>query len=70
MKRVERVPHEGRPAPPVAAALPGVGTTMDGALALPSSKVKDWHKHRKAIVYIRQSTPQQVLEHRESASRQ
>jgi DNA invertase Pin-like site-specific DNA recombinase len=43
---------------------------MDGALALPSSKVKDWHKHRKAIVYIRQSTPQQVLQHRESADRQ
>ena len=39
-------------------------------LSLPSSKVKDWHLQRKAVVYIRQSTPQQVLEHRESADRQ
>ena len=39
-------------------------------LSLPSLKVKDWHLQRKAVVYIRQSTPQQVLEHRESADRQ
>ena len=39
-------------------------------LSLPLSKVKDWHLQRKAVVYIRQSTPQQVLEHRESADRQ
>jgi DNA invertase Pin-like site-specific DNA recombinase len=40
------------------------------ALSLPSGKVQAWHLQRKAIVYIRQSTPQQVLEHRESAERQ
>jgi DNA invertase Pin-like site-specific DNA recombinase len=39
-------------------------------VSLPAGKVKHWHLQRKAIVYIRQSTPQQVLEHRESADRQ
>ena len=37
---------------------------------LVSSKIRDWHLERKALVYIRQSTPQQVSEHRESAARQ
>jgi DNA invertase Pin-like site-specific DNA recombinase len=39
-------------------------------MSLGSSKVRSWHLQRKAVVYIRQSTPQQVLEHRESADRQ
>jgi DNA invertase Pin-like site-specific DNA recombinase len=42
----------------------------DTAPPLPSTKVRDWHLQRNAVVYIRQSTPQQVLEHRESADRQ
>jgi DNA invertase Pin-like site-specific DNA recombinase len=33
-------------------------------------KVRDHHLNRKAIVYIRQSSPQQVAEHKESAARQ
>jgi DNA invertase Pin-like site-specific DNA recombinase len=37
---------------------------------LRSSKVKPWHLDRQAIVYVRQSTPQQVLDHRESTARQ
>jgi DNA invertase Pin-like site-specific DNA recombinase len=37
---------------------------------LRSPKVKPWHLNRSAIVYIRQSTPQQVAEHRESTDRQ
>jgi DNA invertase Pin-like site-specific DNA recombinase len=36
----------------------------------PSPKLKPWHLDRAAIVYIRQSTPQQVLDHRESTARQ
>ena len=36
---------------------------------LTSPKIRDWHWQRKAVVYIRQSTPQQVVEHRESADR-
>lgn len=35
-----------------------------------SSKLKPDHYERWAIVYVRQSTPQQVLHHRESAARQ
>jgi DNA invertase Pin-like site-specific DNA recombinase len=35
-----------------------------------SSKIRDRHLNRLAIVYVRQSTPQQVLENRESRERQ
>ena len=39
-------------------------------LALRSAKVCSHHLDRKAIVYVRQSNPQQVLEHKESTARQ
>ena len=39
-------------------------------LTLGTAKVRDDHLTRKAIVYIRQSSPQQVLEHKESTARQ
>lgn len=39
-------------------------------LAARSAKVRDHHLARKAIVYIRQSSPQQVAEHKESTARQ
>ena len=35
-----------------------------------SSKLRDWHLDRSAIVYVRQSTPQQVNDHQESTARQ
>ena len=35
-----------------------------------SNKIQPWHLDRLAIVYVRQSTPQQVAENRESADRQ
>jgi DNA invertase Pin-like site-specific DNA recombinase len=35
-----------------------------------SAKIQDGHRQRLAIVYVRQSSPQQVLEHRESRARQ
>ena len=38
--------------------------------SLRSSKIHDRHLDRLAIVYIRQSTPYQVLNHRESRERQ
>jgi DNA invertase Pin-like site-specific DNA recombinase len=44
-----------------AAAMFGLGAT---------SKIRDVHFNRLAIVYVRQSTPQQVLENRESRERQ
>jgi DNA invertase Pin-like site-specific DNA recombinase len=37
---------------------------------LRSPKIKPWHLDRIAIVYIRQSTPQQILDHKESTNRQ
>jgi DNA invertase Pin-like site-specific DNA recombinase len=37
---------------------------------LRSEKITDEHLQRRAIVYVRQSTQQQVLEHRESTARQ
>jgi DNA invertase Pin-like site-specific DNA recombinase len=43
---------------------------IEATSLLPPHKLKDWHLQRKAIVYIRQSTAQQVLEHRESTDRQ
>ena len=39
-------------------------------LASRSAKVRDHHLDRKAIVYVRQSSPQQVAEHKESTARQ
>jgi DNA invertase Pin-like site-specific DNA recombinase len=38
--------------------------------APPSPKLKAWHLDRAAVVYLRQSTPQQVLDHQESTARQ
>ena len=38
--------------------------------SLASPKLRPWHLDRLAIVYVRQSTPQQVLDHRESTARQ
>src|SRR3954451_9374542 len=35
-----------------------------------SPKLRPWHLDRAAIVYLRQSTPQQVLDHKESTARQ
>ena len=39
-------------------------------LALRPAKVRDHHLDRKAIVYVRQSSPQQVAEHKESTARE
>lgn len=39
-------------------------------LAARTAKVRDHHLARKAIVYVRQSNPQQVAEHKESTARQ
>jgi DNA invertase Pin-like site-specific DNA recombinase len=38
--------------------------------ALRSPKLRPWRLDRAAIVYVRQSTPQQVLDHQESTARQ
>src|SRR5262245_57377794 len=63
-------------APPATAAgrrggpqAPAAAAARDTGMSVPS-KVRPWHLQRKAIVYVRQSTPRQVLGHRESADRQ
>ena len=38
--------------------------------SLRSPKLKSWHLDRAAVVYVRQSTPQQVADHKESTARQ
>ena len=40
------------------------------AIAVISPKVRAQHRDKAALVYIRQSTQQQVLDHRESLARQ
>jgi DNA invertase Pin-like site-specific DNA recombinase len=48
-----------------------VSSSLDPvAVRLASSKIQAGHFERLAVVYIRQSTPQQVLENRESTARQ
>lgn len=58
-----------------AASPPGAASTNLVREAIPTSvlrsdKIGDEHLRRQAIVYVRQSTQQQVLEHRESTARQ
>jgi DNA invertase Pin-like site-specific DNA recombinase len=53
----------------VAQPAPKLDSTRSESV-LRSSKILDSHLQRLAIVYIRQSTPHQVLHHRESSARQ
>src|SRR4051794_34209698 len=57
-------------APPVLAAHAAVAAVPAHLMASRTAKVRDSHLERKAIVYIRQSSPQQVAEHKESGARQ
>src|SRR5271169_4296331 len=52
---------------PQAAPMPGMSLAMRRAKP---GLITDWHLGLLAIVYIRQSSPQQVLDHRESRERQ
>ena len=59
--------------PPVATATtvrPAAGRHDLQTRGLRSEKITDAHLQRLAIVYVRQSPQQQVLEHRESTARQ
>ena len=42
-------------------------TASAGLLDCRAEKIHAWHRDRLAIVYVRQSTPQQILDHQESA---
>src|SRR5438874_10337151 len=57
-------------APRTSPVSPAVVTIPAHLLASRTAKVRDHHLTRKAVVYIRQSSPQQVAEHKESAARQ
>jgi len=70
MSRVDTNPSPAAADQPTAAQALATAATSDMPMSLSSPKIRPWHLQRKAIVYIRQSTPQQVLEHRESADRQ
>jgi DNA invertase Pin-like site-specific DNA recombinase len=61
-----RVSPPGAFSTPASAPLP----VTVAALPLRSAKIQDRHLAQLAIVYVRQSSPQQVLEHRESRERQ
>jgi hypothetical protein len=43
---------------------------QDDSFFRPSSKLRDRHLNRLAVVYVRQSSPHQVAENRESRERQ
>src|SRR5262249_16869765 len=45
-------------------------TASDMIMSLGSAKIRSDHHQRLAVVYVRQSTLQQVLEHKESTARQ
>lgn len=52
------------------AATTSASAPPNGLLSRTSSKVRSDHLEKLAIVYVRQSSPTQVLEHRESTARQ
>ena len=57
-----------RPDPPQPATL--CSTRPAEAARSPSAKVKAHHLRRQAVVYVRQSSPQQILNNAESTERQ
>ncbi len=62
-KSIDRDPRATAPPPTAQSQLPALRRVRAGLIA-------DWHRGLLAIVYIRQSTPQQILDHRESRERQ
>src|SRR5262249_35410772 len=70
MRRLDATPSPNAPGRRAGTPDPTGAASSDIPMPLPSPKIRAWHLQRKAVVYIRQSTPQQVLDHRESADRQ
>jgi DNA invertase Pin-like site-specific DNA recombinase/DNA-binding transcriptional MerR regulator len=63
--------NAAKPMPAASTSLPTAGATPAAERSVsPSIKVKTHHLARKAIVYVRQSTPQQLLNNVESTQRQ
>jgi DNA invertase Pin-like site-specific DNA recombinase len=67
---IHRVPRSDAPHSASTEAGPSTARFNPHVTTLCSEKIHDEHLRRRAIVYVRQSTPQQVLEHRESTARQ
>lgn len=67
-KRRERAASKDRATP--AKGIPTREDPPTSPVWRPSSKIRDRHRERLAVVYIRQSSPHQVLENRESRERQ
>lgn len=63
-------PDASRRAARTAAEVPPSTELIGRAAPLRSSKIRDAHLDRLAVVYVRQSDPHQVLHHRESRERQ
>ncbi len=64
MNALDHLPDWDRNAPSAPASAPG-----RGAPAIPSrpAKIQSWHLERLAVVYVRQSSPYQVIHNKESA---
>ena len=66
MNSLDPTKHADRPALVGSAPHPSISQLR----AFRSPKILDWHLDRLALVYVRQSDPHQVLNHRESRERQ
>src|SRR3974390_2858417 len=66
MNSLDATTHADRPD----LAGPALHPSISQHRAFRSAKILDWHLDRLAIVYVRQSDPHQVLNHRESRERQ
>jgi DNA invertase Pin-like site-specific DNA recombinase len=67
-----RVPTHEPPSTGSASTVPGASSvaTLPSRSEWPSPKTRPRHLERQAAVYVRQSTPRQVVEHGESLARQ
>src|SRR6266566_639217 len=63
-------PRAVRNTPCGTGAAPCADTLFEGSVLMTTAKVQSTHQERMAYVYVRQSTPLQVIEHRESTERQ
>ena len=61
MSRVDTNLFPGAAGQRTGARVLATAATSDIPMSLPSPKIRPWHLQRKAVVYIRQSTPSKCL---------